>query len=137
MKILIVEDQPLVALSLASELEDAGHQVVGCAGNLRTARLLAEQWHPVLALVDIDLDYRGEGIRVARELKQELHIPSVFVTSQGDVARANADTALGVICKPFDPKEVVRGLPAIETVIDGGQPPPPAIPRILEFFPLR
>jgi DNA-binding response OmpR family regulator len=137
MKILIVEDQPLVAMSLAFELEHAGHEVIGCAGNLRTARTLAEQGHPGLALVDIDLDYRGEGIRVARELKEELHIPSVFVTSQGDVARAHADAAIGVIVKPFDPADVVRGLPAIASVLEGGHPPPPSVPRILEFFPLQ
>src|SRR5687768_9701583 len=77
MLILIVEDEPISALSIIAELEHAGHVTLGPAGTFEEGLELALTGHPQLALVDIDLVHKGDGIELAKRLR-ELHIAAVF-----------------------------------------------------------
>jgi DNA-binding response OmpR family regulator len=133
MRILIVEDEPLIAMLLDDTLRDAGHEVVGIADTSTAARHLAEVEHPTVALVDVDLERKKIGIEVARELLSA-GIAPLFITGQVDLARENSETAVGLLGKPFEPHDVVEALDVLACQLRGGHPPPPTIPRSLELF---
>ena len=101
MRILVVEDEPMIACALAMELQDAGHEVLGPAYTVEEAQALAFASPPQLGLIDINLAGHDEGIELARRLRAELGVYSLFVSGQIAQARANADAALGVLPKPF------------------------------------
>lgn len=133
MLILIVEDEPISALSIIVELEHAGHQTLGPACTLEDGLELALTGHPQLALVDIDLVHKGDGIELAKRLR-ELHIAAVFVSAQGHTAYDNRALALGFIGKPFNPSDLPRSIDVISAILDGKTPPPPPLPRTLQLF---
>ena len=99
MKILIVEDEALLALELEYEIEAAGHDVIGIAADKRTALELLTLSAPDFAFVDIHLNDGPTGIEIGRILS-DLGKPYVFVT--GNVKRIPEDFAgaLGAIEKP-------------------------------------
>ena len=133
MLILIVEDEPISALSIMAELEHAGHEILGPASTLEEGLELALKHQPRLALVDIDLVHKGDGIELAKQLR-ELHIAAVFVSAQGHTAYDNRTLALGFIGKPFNPSDLPRSIDVISAILDGKQPPPPVLPRTLQLF---
>lgn len=93
MVILIVEDDTLLATTLAASLIDAGYDVIGPAATEARAIQLAELMRPDLALLDIALRDGGSGLAVARALRLQA-IPCLFVSGQSDAARAARDAAL-------------------------------------------
>ena len=119
MLILIVEDEPIVAWSLAQALREAGHTILGPTASSDEAIELSARYTPRLALVDITLDGQIEGIGIARRLKNEMSIASIFMTAQPTLARENADAALGLIEKPYLPEGVSRAVAIIDEVLDG------------------
>jgi len=134
MLILLVEDDAIVASSAVGELEDAGHEVLGPAYEVDDALRLAAERRPDLALVDINLAGHDEGVDLARRLKREFGVPSLFVSGQLAAARSNQDAALGLLKKPYDPSTLANAVPVAEAVIAGRRPPPPPVPRALELF---
>lgn len=130
--ILVVEDDLLIGFGLAMALNIAGYRVVGPIGSMERALARGAAERPEIALVDIDLNGRGDGVRVARQLVERHGTTVIFVTGRPERAREARDCALGVITKPYDlawiPKviEVARqhrlGMPIGE------------LPRILELF---
>jgi CheY-like chemotaxis protein len=122
MLILIVEDEPIVAWSLAQALREAGHTILGPTASSDEAIELSARFGPRLALVDITLDGEIEGISIARRLKNEMSIASVFMTAQPKLARENADAALGLIEKPYLPEGVSRAIAFIDEVFHGRAP---------------
>lgn len=131
MLVLVVEDEPISALSATYELEQAGHLVVGPAATLSEALRLARRYQPQLALVDIDLENMGDGIELARHLRG-LGIASVFMSAQHRLADRNSDLALGLLGKPFNPVDVPRSVAVIDALLQGEEPPP--LPRSLQLF---
>lgn len=131
MRVLVVEDEPLIATSIQWELVDAGHEVVGPAATLAEAELLASEEQPDLALVDINLSERGDGVLLARRLKSA-GVPSIFVTGQINEARQARDAALGLVLKPFPFETLGRVVEAAAGLISGMTPVAP--PRCLEVF---
>jgi DNA-binding response OmpR family regulator len=102
MRVLVVEDETLSAFSLTAELEQAGHRVIGPARSSGEAIVLARSRIPSVALVDIDLECEGAGIRLAQQLCTEFDMPVIFMTEHKTTARDNASYAIGMITKPFD-----------------------------------
>ena len=133
MRILVVEDEPIAALSAMWELQRAGHEVVGPVGDPEDALRLAREQKPELALVDIDLHSAGEGLDVARTLR-ELDVVSVFMSSQTALAQENSDIALGVICKPYSAADLIYSVDVLQTLMLGGRPQARAIPNALRLF---
>lgn len=123
MLILVVEDEPLCALSTICELEHAGHKTLGPATTLEEGLEFARTFHPELALIDIDLVHEGDGIELARQLR-EMHIAAVFVSAQSRAAYDNRALALGFIGKPFNPADLPQSIDMIEAILAGEQPPP-------------
>jgi DNA-binding NarL/FixJ family response regulator len=133
MLILIVEDEPICALSTIAELEHAGHQTLGPAATFEEGLDLARRCHPKLALIDIDLVHKGDGVELAKKL-QEMHIAAVFVSAQSGAAYDNRSLALGFIGKPYNPADLPHSINVLEAVIDGKRPPPPPLSRSLQLF---
>jgi two-component system, response regulator PdtaR len=134
MVILIAEDDAIVAMMLAWQLEDAGHRVLRPASTLAAAAALARAEQPDLALIDIGLRGNGDGVALARQLRFELQIPCVFITGAPEAARSNTDAALGVIAKPYSPRDLARSIAALHMMILGVVPRASQIPAALELF---
>ena len=80
MRIIVVEDDALIALDIASLLEDLGHEVCAEAADACTAWKLAEDEKPDLAVVDIRLARNTDGGWLARKLYDKLGVRSLFVS---------------------------------------------------------
>lgn len=101
-RLLIVEDNALIAMMVEGDLAEAGHHIAGVASTSSDALDIVERTKDIdLALVDIDLETPAAGVELAKRLKTERGIPSVFMTGQEAIAHANTDAALGVLTKPF------------------------------------
>jgi PAS domain S-box-containing protein len=108
-KVLIVEDEPIVALDLQQELEQLGCEVVGLAESADEALVAAELCRPDLALMDIRIVGSMDGIQAARLLRNTFHVPVVFLTSYSDettVGRAAREMPYGYLTKPFQSREL-------------------------------
>lgn len=135
MRILVVEDEAVIALTAAAVLSDAGHEVLTPAYSVDEALALGGE-RPDLALVDINLAGQDEGIALARELQKRFSIHSLFVSGQVEAGRANRDAAMGLLRKPYDAGSLLASVGAAEELLGGGNPPPPPVPNALELFGL-
>ena len=117
MKILIVEDEAFVAMSLKFLLEVEQHEVVGIAEDLETATAIADEAQPDLALVDLQLARGASGFDVAAELRKR-DIPTLFAT--GNVPKEpRPDLAIGCIPKPYSDDALFTALRAAENIARG------------------
>jgi len=103
-KVLVVEDEGLIAHDIARRLEALGHQVVA---TVATAEEAVEQAAGAdLVLMDIRIDGQRDGIVAAQEVRARHHVPVVFMTAHADRAtleRAKAADPFGYITKPLGP----------------------------------
>lgn len=108
-RILIVEDEPIVALDLQQELEQFGCEVVALTQSADEALVAAEEFKPDLALMDLHIVGSLDGIQTARLLREAYQIPSVFLTAYSDdatIARAVREMPYGYLTKPFQTREL-------------------------------
>ena len=112
-KILIVEDEALIASYIEEVLGESGFEVAGIAASGPEALSLAAEAAPALALVDIRLTGPIDGIELACMLRQKYGLPSIFLSGlvDGETAR-RAETAqpLGFLPKPFLPSQVFTAI---------------------------
>jgi len=104
-RLLIVEDESVVALDLCEALDDLGYSVVGTAASSDEALRIAEQHQPDLVLMDIRIAGDCDGIYAAGVLRTRDKIPVVYLTANADAAtleRALATEPAGYLVKPFD-----------------------------------
>jgi two-component system, response regulator PdtaR len=90
-KVLVVEDDAVIAMSMREILSLVGFEVVGVAATVTDALCLAENTKPDVAILDVRLAGRRDGIEGAMLLRQRSGLPVIFVTAQSDkatVARA-------------------------------------------------
>jgi PAS domain S-box-containing protein len=108
-KVLIVEDEPIVALDLKQELEMLGCEVLGVAESADEALVAAGVHRPDLALMDVRIVGSVDGIQTAGLLRAAYQIPVVFLTSYSDettIARAAREMPYGYLTKPFQSDEL-------------------------------
>lgn len=108
-RILVVEDESIVALDLRSSLEHLGYDVAGTAATGEDALRLAELERPDLVLMDIRLRGELDGTQAADEIRRVLQIPVVFLTAYSDQAtleRAQVTEPFGYLLKPFAEREL-------------------------------
>ncbi len=108
-KILIVEDENLVAKDVQSILKSLGYQVTAIVNSGEKAIQEVEENRPDLVLMDIKLRGKMTGIEVAKELKDRFSIPVVFLTAYADdnlLNKAKITEPYGYIIKPYQPKEL-------------------------------
>ena len=132
MRILIVEDEALIAMVLADGLESAGHLVVGPASTKAEALALCEALPPELALLDFNLADGSNGVDVARALSERWGVLSIFASAQMMEARRARDIALGQIRKPYGAETVLRSVEVAREVMRGGKPV--TVPAGFELF---
>ncbi len=129
--VLIVEDQPLVALNLQDTVEELGHNAVGIASNMYQALLLAKDVD--MALVDVNLEDGPTGPIVGRTLV-EADVTVLFMTSDPGLLRGGVPGALGVIQKPVPDLELIGAIQYAADRHAGRNDIPP--PRgLLQFHP--
>lgn len=105
LKILIVEDDKLIAKDISLLLSDWGYQVVGMATNATDAIQLFETTEPDLALIDVNINGTIDGIATAQHFNTIRKIPIVFLTGQTDyhtIERAKTTFPAAYLLKPFD-----------------------------------
>jgi len=115
-RVLIAEDEALIRLDLKEMLEEEGYDVVGEAGDGRTAVDLAEQLRPELVILDVKMPVL-DGIAAAEQIARQRIAPIVILTafSQRDlVERAREAGAMAYLVKPFQKKDL---LPTIEMAL--------------------
>ena len=133
MRVLIVEDEVVIAWMLADSLEGAGHEVIGPASAMAEALALCEALPPPeLALLDINLRDGSNGVDVARALLGRWGVRSIFASAQTVEARWARDIALGHIRKPYRPETVLRSVEVAREVMDGRTPK--HVPAGFELF---
>ena len=102
-KVLVVEDEGLIAHDIATRLEALGHQVVA---TVATADEAVEQAAGAdVVLMDIRIDGQRDGIAAAHEVRARHHVPVVFLTVHSDrstLERAKAAGPFGYIVKPLE-----------------------------------
>jgi PAS domain S-box-containing protein len=112
-KVLIVEDEPIVALDLQQEIEQFGCEVVGLAESADEALMVAEANRPDLALMDVRIIGSMDGIQTARLLRHSHQVPFIFLTSYNDevtTGRAAKEMPYGYLTKPFRSRELKAAL---------------------------
>jgi DNA-binding NarL/FixJ family response regulator len=104
-RVLIVEDDFVVAMEMETALKAAGFEVAGIAGTARDAVWLALQTRPDLAVMDIRLQGERDGVDAAIEIYRAAGVRAIFATAHQDPpvqARAEAARPLGWLTKPYD-----------------------------------
>jgi PAS domain S-box-containing protein len=109
MRVLVVEDELIVAEDIRAKLERLGYRVAAVVGSGAEAVQAAAEMEPDLALVDIGLPGEMDGIEAAEEIHGQLDIPVIYLTAHSDentLARARITGPFGYILKPFDAREL-------------------------------
>ena len=104
--LMIVEDEILVATVLRDELEEAGYNVLDLTDRHEEALEVARAFKPDLALVNIRLAGRDDGIKLAEHLKA-LDIPVLLISGQVSRARSAQTVAIGSLPKPYAAADMV------------------------------
>ncbi|TDG23112.1 PAS domain S-box protein [Paraburkholderia silviterrae] len=108
-RILIVEDDRVVARDIAQQMVRCGHTVVGSVASGEEAIQMATRALPDLVLMDVRLEGELDGIDAARQLRDALNLPVVFLTAYADeetVRRATVTEPFGYLLKPFDDQQL-------------------------------
>ena len=103
-KILIVENERLIADDIKQQLEDLGYDVVGISGDGEDALKKAGESKPDLILMDIILTGDVDGIETAQQINELYSVPFIYLTAYYDdeiLERASLTQPAGYITKPF------------------------------------
>ena len=120
-KILIVEDDPMIAESLQDILELLNHEVVGIADNAESAIKFCNEHDPELALLDIQIAGDIDGIDLAELLTDQFDFPIIFSTAFADentLARAKKRRSFGYLVKPYGAKDVNAAIEVAMSAFD-------------------
>jgi CheY-like chemotaxis protein len=109
MRILYLEDNPLIVFHVEQMIEDLGHVFAGAVDSFAELQKRFSSLEIDGALVDIDLADGSTGPQAAAWL-HERGIPTIFVTGQVQVAAEHEDVSLGTITKPVSPTELAEKL---------------------------
>ncbi|MCF8532761.1 MAG: response regulator [Reyranella sp.] len=103
-RVLVIEDEAVIALDVAGIVRSAGHEVVGIAATEKAAVELAKKHSPHLVLADIQLRGADSGISAVNEIMRAMTVPVIFVTGFPErlLTGKRVEPAF-VISKPFDP----------------------------------
>jgi DNA-binding NarL/FixJ family response regulator len=116
-RVLLVDDHALLRLALRDELETAGFEICGEAGDGASALELAEQSRPDVCVLDLYMPAASDGLSLAREIGSRVPETAVVVLSASwlkvDVDEALAAGARGYLLKDDDPRDLPHQLSAI------------------------
>jgi DNA-binding response OmpR family regulator len=105
-KVLIIEDDDVTALNLKMYLEKQGYEVIALADTSISSRNKIKVYNPDIVLIDIALEWKDDGIEIARFIRDKMPRPFIFLTAHSEssmLAKAKQTEPYGYIVKPFDP----------------------------------
>jgi CheY-like chemotaxis protein len=106
-KVLIIEDEPIIALDLENLVTELGHKVVAIAATRDEAVAKAHSERPGLVLADINLGEGGSGIDAVSEILASFDIPVIFITAYPEkLLTGERPEPTYLIAKPFLPETV-------------------------------
>lgn len=129
-RILVVEDEALVAFDNETMLQAAGYDVVGAVDNAADALALIGQGGIDLVLTDLRINGDGSGLDVARAASAAA-IPVLFVA--GTCPEGGEAFAIGCLAKPFTAHSLRRAVEVVERLLDGRAPR--RLPPGLNLYP--
>ncbi|MEO5356866.1 MAG: response regulator [Nitrospirae bacterium YQR-1] len=112
-KILVVEDESIVAMNICDRLKDLGYEVVDVVSTGADALRRADELDPDLVLMDIVLKGDMDGVETAEKIRSSFDIPVIFLTAYSDndtLRRAKITEPYGYILKPFEQRELLIGI---------------------------
>ena len=102
--VLIIEDEPIIAMDIEELVASCGHRVVGVAATESDAVAIAERCRPGLILADINLGTGGDGTSAVSRILRNHYAPVIFVTAYPErLLTGDALEPAFVITKPFEP----------------------------------
>ena len=102
--VLIIEDEPVIAMDLRMLVQRCGHRVTGVAASETEAVRLATERPTGLILADVNLGRGGDGINAVRRIMQSVKVPVIFVTAYPErLLTAEEVEPAFIMSKPFDP----------------------------------
>ncbi|MGI0491718.1 ATP-binding protein [Alkalinema pantanalense CENA528] len=110
LQILVVEDEPIIAMDLRHRLIHLNYGVVGITDSAEAAISLVEETRPDLILMDICLNGVMAGIDIADQIRSIYNVPVIFLTAHGDLGtfeQAKAVSPFGYVIKPFSNKDLI------------------------------
>ncbi|HVJ54149.1 MAG TPA: response regulator [Aliidongia sp.] len=122
-KVLIAEDDALIAITLEMGLSMGGYEICGVVPTVAKGIELAERHQPDLAVIDLRLANHDDGRELAVALNRSRRVGIVFATGNLDLDQLAGGP--GDIClqKPYRPADVVEALRAVERMIQTGELP--------------
>ncbi|MEL6123222.1 MAG: response regulator [Bacteroidota bacterium] len=112
-KVLLVEDEPIIAEDLRRQLTKHGYHIVGMAETGREAIDLVSAHAPDVILMDIRIEGDMDGIETAYQIHQHHDVPVIFITSNTDpstFARAKLTKPHAFLSKPFRTSDIVNSI---------------------------
>lgn len=129
-RILVVEDEFIIAEDISETLRSLGYEVVGNAMNFYEAIKFLDEKTTDLVLVDINLGDKKDGIDVGTSIKETYKLPFIFITSHADkttVDRAKHLKPNGYLVKPFDKNDLYTSIEiALSNFVEKAVVQPPA-----------
>ena len=105
--VLIIEDEPIIALDIETMVEELGHKVTGVARTHREAIALAAKKRPGLVLADIQLADGSSGLEAVNEILGAIEVPVIFITAYPErLLTGDRPEPAFLITKPFQPEAV-------------------------------
>lgn len=106
-RVLIIEDEPIIALDLENLVTELGHEVVGVAASRKEAVAMAFAEKPGLVLADINLGQGGSGIDAVSDILSSFDIPVIFITAYPEkLLTGERPEPTYLVAKPFLPETV-------------------------------
>lgn len=112
-KVLIVEDEPLIARDIQKHLASINYETIGIAYRSENALDMLATRQPDIAILDINIKGSMDGIDIANVINTKHHIPFIYLTSYADkntLERAKPTLPYGYILKPFDEKDLLTSI---------------------------
>lgn len=101
--VLIIEDEPIIALDIEGLMQDLGHHVLGIAATRKEAVKMAQERRPGLVLADIQLADGSSGLRAVNEILRDMDMPVVFITAFPErLLSGEKPEPAFLITKPFE-----------------------------------
>ena len=108
-KILIVEDERIIARDIANTVARLGHEAAGMVSKGEDAITFVEEHKPDLILMDITLAGKIDGIEAAKIINQKYNLPVIYLTAHQDddtIEKSKLANPYGYLTKPLDDKEI-------------------------------
>lgn len=112
-KILVVEDEMIIADNICDTLEDLGYETIEPAINYTEAIKKIEEEKPDIAILDIQLSGRKTGIDIAKKIRDSYNFPFIFLTSNSDTYTVNQAKEVmppAYLVKPFSKDELYTSI---------------------------